>query len=201
MAVLGVDGGKGHWVGALRTRQQGSGGRSAGATLDDDPRTRRSVIPDVRSAARSLRTRRLAPLLLAGFLLSACSSGDGAASRTTPTDEAAAATAGVSSIIEVQPERALELAAEPGTTVIDVRTPDEYDAGHLAGALNVDVNADTFDDRVSELDREVSYVLYCRTGARSAEAAARMAELGFTGIADAGAFEDLVEAGATTQTG
>ena len=182
----------------------GSSGQTAGRgyARSGQPRRRRSVIPDVRNAAASTRTRRIALLLLvAGFTLSACSSDESAASDTSPTDERAAATAGVSSVIAVQPERALELAAEPGTTVIDVRTPDEYDAGHLAGALNLDVSADTFDDRVSELDPEGSYVLYCRTGARSAEAAARMAELGFTGVADAGAYDDLVEAGATTQTG
>lgn len=141
------------------------------------------------------------PLLVAGLLLPACSSGDGAASRTTPTDEAAAGTAGASSVLAVRPERALELAAEPGATVIDVRTPEEYADGHLAGARNIDVNADTFDDRVAELPRDGSYVVYCRTGSRSAEAAARMADLGFTGIADAGAFDELVEAGASTQTG
>lgn len=140
-------------------------------------------------------------LLLAGFQLSACSTDEGAATGTAPSGDASAATAGSSAVRVVQPDEALDLVTASGTTVIDVRTPDEYAAGHLTGALNIDVNADTFDERVAELPRDGSYVVYCRTGSRSAEAAARMADLGFTGIADAGAFDELVAAGASAATG
>lgn len=174
-------------------------GPTAASTLEDDrPRTRRSVIPDVRHA---VRIRRIARLLLAGCLLAACSAGDDAASGVAPADVSATPTAGAPEVRVVAPGEAVELVAEAGTTVIDVRTPDEYAAGHVAGALNIDVQADTFDDRVAELDRDGSYVVYCRTGSRSAAAAARMAELGFTGVVDAGAFDDLVDAGATEETG
>ena len=83
-------------------------------------------------------------------------------------------------------------------TVIDVRTPDEFDAGHVEGALNLDVQDPGFDAAVSELPKDGSYVVYCRSGNRSAAAAARMAELGFTDVVDAGAFESLVAAGEPT---
>ncbi|MGV3760631.1 MAG: rhodanese-like domain-containing protein [Actinomycetota bacterium] len=83
-------------------------------------------------------------------------------------------------------------------TVIDVRTPDEFDAGHVEGALNLDVQDPGFDAAVSELPKDGSYVVYCRSGNRSAAAAARMAELGFTDVVDAGAFESLVAAGVPT---
>lgn len=83
-------------------------------------------------------------------------------------------------------------------TVIDVRTPEEFDAGHVEGALNLDVQDPGFDAAVSELPKDGAYVVYCRSGNRSAAAAARMAELGFTDVLDAGAFDALAAAGVPT---
>ena len=100
----------------------------------------------------------------------------------------------------LEPAEALEQIAVGGTTVIDVRTRAEYADGHLTGAQNIDLSADTFTYQISELDRDATYVVYCRTGARSAEAAARMADLGFTDVLDAGGLSDLVDAGGTTET-
>ena len=73
------------------------------------------------------------------------------------------------------------------TVVIDVRTPGEYAAGHLEGALNIDVQASDFDSQVAALPTDGDYVVYCRSGSRSAAAASRLAELGFTSVTDAGA--------------
>jgi phage shock protein E len=85
-----------------------------------------------------------------------------------------------------------------GRTVIDVRTPAEAAEGMVAGAVNIDFEAPDFRERVAELDRDGSYLLYCRTGNRSAQAAAIMAELGFTDVVDGGGFDGLVAAGAPT---
>ena len=108
----------------------------------------------------------LAALLLA---LTACSSGDGAASISSAVDS--------------------------GATVIDVRTPAEFDEGHVDGAVNIDVTAPDFEDRLAELDPEASYVVYCRSGSRSADAAARMREAGFTDVVDGGGLGDMEDAG------
>ena len=70
--------------------------------------------------------------------------------------------------------------------VIDVRTPGEYAAGHLEGAMNIDVQASDFDSQVSALPADGEYVVYCKSGNRSAAATARLAELGFTSVTDAG---------------
>lgn len=72
----------------------------------------------------------------------------------------------------------------PGLVVLDVRTPDEYAEGHLPGATLVDFNAPDFADRLGELDPEVPYLLYCRSGNRSAQARAMMEQLGFADVAD-----------------
>ncbi len=105
--------------------------------------------------------------LLAALLLgvTACSSGDGSASISSAVDA--------------------------GATVIDVRTPAEFDEGHVEGAVNIDVTAPDFDDRLAE----ASYVVYCRSGSRSADAVARMRDAGFTDVVDGGGLGDMEDAG------
>jgi phage shock protein E len=83
--------------------------------------------------------------------------------------------------------------------VIDVRTPAEYGAGHIAGAQNIDVEAADFGSKISTLDEKASYLVYCRSGRRSAIAAEEMAKAGFTDIVDGGGMADLVAAGAPTE--
>jgi rhodanese-related sulfurtransferase len=83
--------------------------------------------------------------------------------------------------------------------VIDVRTPGEYAAGHIAGARNIDVEAADFGSKIASLDKTAAYLVYCHSGRRSGMAAAQMASAGFTDIVDGGAMADLVAAGAPTQ--
>jgi rhodanese-related sulfurtransferase len=84
-------------------------------------------------------------------------------------------------------------------TVIDVRTPQEFAAGHVAGATNINVEAADFGDRIATLDAGDPYVVYCRSGRRSAVAADLMKTAGFTDVADAGGLDALIAAGAATQ--
>lgn len=67
----------------------------------------------------------------------------------------------------------------PGTVLIDVRTPQEFAAGHIEGAVNIDVSASGFETALGELDPKVPYAVYCRSGNRSAKALAVMEHLGF----------------------
>lgn len=83
---------------------------------------------------------------------------------------------------------------DASTTVIDVRTPEEFASGHLDGAVNIDLSATDFDDRIAALDPTAAYVVYCRSGNRSAQAAARMAGLGFDDVVDAGGLEQAAAA-------
>jgi rhodanese-related sulfurtransferase len=84
-------------------------------------------------------------------------------------------------------EQAAKVAAG---TIIDVRTAEEYAAGHLEGAINIDVESGDFEQLVSELDLEGEYQLYCRSGRRSAIATEKMLELGFTSVTDLGSLEE-----------
>lgn len=83
--------------------------------------------------------------------------------------------------------------------VIDVRTPAEYEEARVVGARNISVEAADFAERIAELDPEQPYLVYCRTGNRSAVAAAQMAEAGFADVADAGGLADLARAGAPVE--
>lgn len=89
--------------------------------------------------------------------------------------------------------------AEPVTlgadaVVIDVRTPGEFDGGHLEGAVNIDVQSADFDARISELDPTVTYYVYCRSGNRSGQAIDRMSALGFTDLTNGGSVQSASDA-------
>ena len=68
--------------------------------------------------------------------------------------------------------------------ILDVRTPEEFSEGHLAGAILVDFYEADFADRIAELDPDVPYLLYCRSGNRSGETSKMMEDLGFTDVAE-----------------
>ena len=101
----------------------------------------------------------------------------------------------------VGPPEAVELIEAGEHTVIDVRTPAEYAAGHVEGAENIDVTAATFEQQVEKLDKGEEYVVYCQSGNRSASAAEKMVELGFTEVVDGGGILSLEAAGAPVVQG
>ena len=99
----------------------------------------------------------------------------------------------------VSPDAAKALIAAGDVTVIDVRTPEEFAAGHVAGATNINVESADFGDRIEALDASDAYVVYCRSGRRSAVAADLMKQARFTDVADAGGLDALIAAGVATQ--
>lgn len=74
------------------------------------------------------------------------------------------------------------IVAAPGVQIIDVRTPEEYAEGHLAGAVNIPVQGADFSERIARLDPTVTYAVYCRSGNRSKPAVAAMKDAGITTI-------------------
>ncbi len=71
-----------------------------------------------------------------------------------------------------------------GPAILDVRTPEEYESGHIPGARLVNFNSPDFAAQVEKLPKNDSYLLYCRSGKRSAKAAALLREKGFSDVAD-----------------
>jgi thioredoxin 1 len=66
--------------------------------------------------------------------------------------------------------------------LIDVRTPEEYNQGHLKGALNYNINSSEFENQLSKLDKNKPVLVYCLSGGRSGSAAEMMADKGFTEV-------------------
>lgn len=64
-------------------------------------------------------------------------------------------------------------------TVVDVRTPEEFDAGHLENAVNINWYDVDFASQASQLDKENTIYVYCQKGGRSAKAAAMLDSLGY----------------------
>jgi phage shock protein E len=68
--------------------------------------------------------------------------------------------------------------------LIDVRTPEEVNAGAIEGSTNIDFNAAEFKEKMAKLDKSKPVFVYCRAGGRSAKAANVCKELGFKEIYD-----------------
>lgn len=68
--------------------------------------------------------------------------------------------------------------------LVDVRTPEEYAANHLQGALNIDYNGDEFEQMIQSLDKNKPVLVYCLSGGRSGNAAKALESKGFKEIYD-----------------
>jgi rhodanese-related sulfurtransferase len=87
-------------------------------------------------------------------------------------------------IKKVDPVEFSEVVAQPGVIVLDVRTPEEFSAGHIANAININLEGADFAKEVSKLDMSATIAVYCRSGNRSGVATEQMSELGFTDMYD-----------------
>jgi len=77
-----------------------------------------------------------------------------------------------------------------GQYVIDVRTAEEWQAGHIEGAIHIPY--DQMADRIAEVtrDKAAAIALYCRSGRRSGIALKRLKELGYTNVENLGSLQD-----------
>lgn len=73
-----------------------------------------------------------------------------------------------------------EYAGNGDFVILDIRTPAEFQQGHIAGARSVDYYSSQFKAQLAALDRNKSYLIYCRSGNRSNRALGLFAELGFS---------------------
>jgi rhodanese-related sulfurtransferase len=75
--------------------------------------------------------------------------------------------------------------------LIDVRTPEEFDGGHLQYATNINFNNPDFKTQIAKLDKHKPVYLYCRSGNRSGKAGDTLKALGFHSYYNIGGFEQL----------
>jgi rhodanese-related sulfurtransferase len=130
-----------------------------------------------------MSTRRLAGLAAAVVLVlapaSALVSGCSSSSGTPAVAPATALPASGSTVDGATFAAAL---AMKKAVLVDVRTPAEFAAGHIAGATNIDVEAADFATKIGALDKGAAYALYCRSGNRSGVAMQAMLSSGFTHV-------------------
>ena len=69
--------------------------------------------------------------------------------------------------------------AKSDVQLVDVRTVKEYSEGHIPGAMNIDVNAVDFEEKIKVLDKKENVAIYCRSGRRSKMAANKLAAAGY----------------------
>lgn len=98
------------------------------------------------------------------MLLMGCSNGSGTANAIGPD------------------EFAKKIKEDKEAVVVDVRTPQEYQAGHIKGARLIDFYAGDFRSNIKGLDKSKHYYLYCRSGNRSGQTLRMMKDLGFKNV-------------------
>ncbi len=96
----------------------------------------------------------------------------------------AACNAGTSqSLLDVDKFEA-KLNAATDAQIVDVRTPEEFNGGHLLNASNINVDDAAFDSKISKLDKSKPTFVYCLAGGRSANAVKKMQDAGFKEVYD-----------------
>ena len=102
-------------------------------------------------------------LLSAALILSACSSNS-------------------SAVTNLGAQEFLSKTQSAGVVVLDVRTAQEFQQGHIQGAMNIDVEGTSFESEIAKLDKGTTYALYCQSGRRSGVASQIMSKSGFTSL-------------------
>ena len=114
-------------------------------------------------------------IILAAFMLTAC-------------NKASADTLGYTQISQAEAKEMM--AKDDGHVIVDVRREDEYNAGHIPGAIRVtnEEIGDTMPEELPDLDQII--LVYCRSGRRSKEASEKLAKIGYTNVYEFGGIID-----------
>ena len=114
--------------------------------------------------------KKIVPILLSALLMVGCgASAKGGSYRQITMDEAIAM-----------------MEKENGYIILDVRTPEEFSAGHIPGAINIP-NETIGNHEIPQLPNKKQLILvYCRSGNRSKQASEKLVALGYTNIVEFG---------------
>ncbi len=114
------------------------------------------------------------PVLILAVLLCGCGSGEQPASYQ-----------------QISQEEAKEMMEQDGTQIIvDVRTQEEYDSGHIPGAVCIPNESIGTEQPDALPDLEQIILVYCRSGRRSKEASQKLADMGYTNVYEFGGIND-----------
>jgi rhodanese-related sulfurtransferase len=115
-------------------------------------------------------------IVLGGFCFSLFGAEKQAISPAQPAPEIKMKRVGV--------EEFAKLRTNTNNVVLDVRTEKEFKAGHIPGAINIDVNAPDFEAQVGKLGTNKTFLVHCAAGVRSRRACGRLDAAGFQNLID-----------------
>jgi len=99
-------------------------------------------------------------------------------------------------VLHVDAKAAAELIQKSDVTILDVRSPEEFQEGHLKDAMNIDIMSKDFAAKLAELDKTKPLLVHCQAGGRSTRALPTLEKLGFTKVIHMdGGFRDWVKMG------
>lgn len=133
-------------------------------------------------AALALGTALLVPALAGCSSSTASTAASSSAAVAGPSAPAAAAA--VANGSHLGPQDFQSAMTAPNTVVLDVRTPSEFNAGHLPNATNINVEGGDFAQQIANLDKSKAYAIYCHSGRRSGIAIDQMIDAGFGNVYD-----------------
>lgn len=90
---------------------------------------------------------------------------------------------------DISQEEGKRMIEEKHVVLVDVRTPEEFKAGHIPGAINI--RNESIKGELEELpDKNARILLYCRSGLRAEDAMTKLDELGYTDLSNMGGILD-----------
>lgn len=119
-------------------------------------------------------------LFISIFLLISCvQDKTKSASDSTLPQEQSQSTNNGSAIPIVSAEEAVNI---PNALFLDVRRKDELEGGVVPTSIHIDYQSDNFKEELKKLDKDRTYIVYCRSGQRSTKASEMMIDLGFGSV-------------------
>ncbi|WP_205941116.1 rhodanese-like domain-containing protein [Albibacterium indicum] len=140
--------------------------------------------------------KNISSMLLAGIIMSGCASLKKSPEKNTSATQVetstevssstnastTASTNEVSNVKTVNTDQFSQLLLLDEVQVLDVRTAEEYQSGHIEDAVNIDVQKEDFQEKAAKLDKNRPVLVYCRSGKRSMKAASALESMGFKRI-------------------
>ena len=127
-----------------------------------------------------MKTQFISLIMIAGLVvLPSCSKADAA----KPVQSAASHEIMATKITHKNAVQSSEwIKSNADTIVLDIRTPKEFNSGHIDGAININFYDADFATQISTLDPSKQYVVHCRSGGRSGKSLTTFKSLGFSHI-------------------